>query len=188
MAVDPGQARTDVGSLLVRKADAQPLQSVYERDADAIFRFLYRYTHRREVAEDLTAEVFLKALRSLDRSREPASMRSWLFRVAWSTFADYWRGLRRHPTCSLDDVPSHEWPVADTEADGPGDEPAEEVRQILAHLPKRSREVLTRRYLLNQSVKETAAAMRLSEPNVKALTRRALAMARQWEALEAFAA
>jgi RNA polymerase sigma-70 factor (ECF subfamily) len=52
--------------------------------------------------------------------------------------------------------------------------PEERAQRILAQLPARYREVLTYRFLLNYSIKDTAAKMNLTEANVKVLQFRAL--------------
>ncbi len=73
-------------------------------DADALYRayvrplylFIYGKVGNREAAEDLTSEVFVKALTHLDSSREERSIVAWLYRVARNAVADYWRaGGRR---------------------------------------------------------------------------------------------
>ena len=52
--------------------------------------------------------------------------------------------------------------------------PEERAQRILALLPERYREVLTYRFLLNYSIRDTAAKMNLTEANVKVLQFRAL--------------
>jgi len=53
-------------------------------------------------------------------------------------------------------------------------EPNERVKRILAALPEHFREVLTCRFLLNLSIRDTASRMGLTEANVKVLQHRAL--------------
>jgi RNA polymerase sigma-70 factor, ECF subfamily len=155
--------------------DANSLQTLYEQHLTAIYRFIYSKVGNREEAEDLTSQVFLKAVRGLDRSRDAASMLSWLFQVARTTVADHWRSFYQLPARSLDDLLDTGWegplqgaPVSNSSSSG------QRVQSILAQLPQRYREVLTYRFLLNYSVRETAARMGLSEANVKVLQFRAL--------------
>jgi RNA polymerase sigma-70 factor (ECF subfamily) len=63
----------------------------------------------------------------------------------------------------------------------PAPAPDERVESILDRLPPRYRDVLTYRFLLNYSIKETAEQMRLSEANVKVLQFRALKKAGELE-------
>ena len=149
------------------------LRSLYEETLPAIYRFIYGKVGNREEAEDLTSQVYLKALNGLDQSRDAISAQAWLFQVARTTIADYWRAFYRLRSSSLDDLLAAGWdssPAAPTEA-GDAEERAE---RVLARLPERYRDVLTLRFLLNLSLKETAARMNLSEANVKVLQFRAL--------------
>lgn len=163
--------------------DAHNLQALYEQHLPAIYRFIYSKVGNREEAEDLTSQVFLKAVRGLDGGRDPLSVQSWLFQVARTTVADHWRAFYQLPARSLDDLLDAGWegPLA---ANGytPPAPPDERVGHILARLSPRYRDVLTYRFLLSYSVKETAARMNLSEANVKVLQFRALKKASQIEA------
>ena len=129
----------------------------------------------REEAEDLTSQIFLKALRYLDPDRNAHSARSWLFRIAHTTIADYWRTYYRAPTSSLDVRLEVGWEGLTEEVIvRTNDLAAERVRNLLQALPERYREVLSCRFLLNLSIRETAATMGVSEANVKTLQFRAI--------------
>src|SRR5215475_12019055 len=78
------------------------LQNLYQEHLGPIYRYIYSKVGNREEAEDLTSQVFLKAVRSLDRERSHASMRQWLFQVARTTIADYWRAWYGLPSSSLE--------------------------------------------------------------------------------------
>ena len=163
--------------------DAQRIRVIYEAHFSAVYRFIYSKVGNREEAEDLTSQVFIKALRGLDDSRDAASVQAWLFQVARTTIADSWRVYYRLPERSLDALLAAGWDSATptTHPDGADQQGVEQrARQILAQLPARYREVLTCRFLLNYSLKETAARMGLSEANVKVLQFRALKKAAQF--------
>ncbi|HZC07837.1 MAG TPA: sigma-70 family RNA polymerase sigma factor [Ktedonobacterales bacterium] len=151
------------------------LRALYEATLPSVYRYIYSKVGNREEAEDLTSQVYLKALRGLDEARDPNAAQAWLFQVARTTIADYWRVFYRLRSSSLDDLLAAGWdsPTASGElaADhGSGDR----AQHILSQLPERYREVLTYRFLMNCSLKETAARMNLTEANVKVLQFRAL--------------
>ena len=164
--------------------DAGDFQTFYQENLGLIYRFVSSKVENRQEAEDLTSQVFLKVVRGLDLKRDPCSMRTWLFRVARTTLADYWRIHYRGTTSSLDDLLEAGW-------EGPVGEGAalvknsatELVQDILQALPERDREVLTSRFLLNLSVRETAVRMGLTEANTKVLQYRALKRAAGLEGL-----
>ena len=113
-------------------AGDQILQDAYHRNVDGVYRFIYSRVGNREDAEDLTSQVFLKAVYNLDGAREEASIRSWLFHLARTTVADYWRLYYRGPTIPLQLLP-FEAPV---DRDDPGPHPAEAtVAKLLRELP-----------------------------------------------------
>lgn len=156
---------------------AVAFRACYEANIGPIYRFVYSKVGNREEAEDLTAQVFTKALHGIDWTRGADDARHWLFHVARTVLADHWRRVYRLPTTSLDDLLAGGWEVAETDTSTtPADEltPRAAVAELLARLPQNYREVLRCRFLLNLSIKETATHLHLSEANVKVLQFRAL--------------
>ena len=153
----------------------QEFQAFYEDNLVSVYRFVFKSLRNREEAEDLTSQIFLKALRFLDPERSAHRARSWLFQIAHTTIADYWRTYYRAPTSSLDVRLEAGWEGLTEEVIvGTNDLAAERVRNLLQALPERYREVLRCRFLLNLSIRETAATMGVSEANVKILQFRAI--------------
>ena len=153
----------------------QEFQAFYKENLVSVYRFVFKSLRNREEAEDLTSQIFLKALRYLDPEHSTRSARSWLFKIAHTTIADYWRTHYRALSTSLEVRLEVGW-------EGPTDEvilvtnerAAERVSNLLQALPERYREVLSCRFLLNLSIRETAATMGVSEANVKILQFRAI--------------
>jgi RNA polymerase sigma-70 factor (ECF subfamily) len=89
---------------VVRRAQDRPeaFAPLYERYVDAVFAYCHRRTSDRELAADLTHQVFAKVLAALPRfSRQHAgSFRSWLFSIAHNTVIDAYRTQRQ--VASLD--------------------------------------------------------------------------------------
>ena len=153
----------------------QEFQSFYQENLGLIYRYIYSKVGNREEAEDLTSQIFIKAVRSVDLERGPHSMQKWLFQVARTTIADYWRSYYRISVSSLEELLDAGWegPVEEDAVDT-STTPMERVQRILQALPEHYREVLTCRFLLNLSIKETALRLGLTESNVKVLQFRAL--------------
>ena len=147
-----------------------------------IYRYVYSKVGNREEAEDLTAQIFMKAVRGVDTERESQHMQRWLFQVARTTIADYWRQYYRATVSSLEELLDAGWEGPVEEEELPGSVvPAEKVKLLLRLLSEPQREVLTCRFLLNLSIKETAARMNISEANVKVMQFRALKRAAELE-------
>ena len=153
----------------------QEFQAFYKENLVSVYRFVFKSLRNREEAEDLTSQIFLKALRYLDPEHSTRSARSWLFKIAHTTIADYWRTHYRALISSLDVRLEVGWEgPADEVILGTNERAAERVSNLLQALPERYREVLSCRFLLNLSIRETAATMGVSEANVKILQFRAI--------------
>ncbi|MBV8084415.1 MAG: sigma-70 family RNA polymerase sigma factor [Chloroflexi bacterium] len=151
---------------------ADDFTAVYEAHAGRIYGFVYSQVGNREEAEDLTSQVFLKVYNSLNRFEGRGSLEGWLFQIARVTVNDHWRERYRLPAVPLPDGLD----VVDTEVPPDFNRADREarVRRILELLPPNYRMVLEHRFLKRASVKETAAALQLTETNVKVLQFRAL--------------
>lgn len=165
--------------------DGQTFLTFYQENLGPIYRYVYSKVGNREEAEDLTSQIFIKAVRSIERERNPQSIRNWLFQVARTTIADYWRAFYRTTTSSLDALLETGWEIStEEEIFATGIRTAEHVQCILQALPERYQEVLTCRYLLNLSIRETAIKMGLTEGNIKTLQYRALKRAAALECVD----
>jgi len=151
-------------------------EQVYGEHVVGIYRFVYARVGNRPDAEDLTAQVFVRAVEQLDTTRERGQIAAWLYRVAQNAIADYWRAFYRLPVVGVDHV-APGWEPAD---DGvprdtvPDERASVRVQTLLGGLPDRYRRVLELRFLQRLSVAETAQAMGISNGNAKVLQYRAL--------------
>ena len=162
--------------------DVEEFQKFYSEKFESIYRYVYSKVGNREEAEDLTSEIFLKAARRIDQQRSPQSMHYWLFLIARTTLADYWRAYYREPKASLDELLEAGWEgPAEDEPTAMNSIPALRAQRLLQALPQRYREVLTCRFLLNLSIKATALRMGVTVANVKVLQFRALKRAADLE-------
>jgi RNA polymerase sigma-70 factor (ECF subfamily) len=162
--------------------DGEEFQKFYAEKFEPIYRYVYSKVGNREEAEDLTSEIFLKAARSIDQQRSPQSVEYWLYLIARTTLADYWRAYYRKPKASLDELLEAGWEgPAEDEPTAMNSIPAQRVQRLLQALPEKYREVLICRFLLNLSIKASALRMGVTEANVKVLQFRALKRAADLE-------
>ena len=169
--------------------EAVPASSDLPPDFEAWFRdyreSVYRYVRfrvpTREVAEDVTSEVFLKALRALRRyDPRRSAPRTWLLRIARNAVTDYLRRLRRRGSLhiSLDRVP-------DLVSRGPSQEERllreERLRRLFnaaATLRPADQEILSLRYGAGLRNAEIAEALKITSNAVAVRIHRALARLR----------
>ncbi len=156
-------------------------EAIYAENITPVYAFIYSKIGHKETAQDLTADVFVKALALVDHTQSRASIRSWLFHIARTTIADYWRATLRTRVIPLDEMRERLRAPDETEADEEIPEPETLVTRAMAvldRLPANYRAVLNLRFLRGYSLRETATALGISEGNVKVVQHRAIRKAR----------
>jgi RNA polymerase sigma-70 factor (ECF subfamily) len=143
---------------------------------------VYRYVRfrlaTREAAEDVTSEVFMKALRALDRyDPTRASPRTWLLRIARNAVTDHLRSLRRRSSLhvSLDRVPDLVADVPTQEERVLREERIEMILNANRSLRPADQEILSLRYGAGFNNQEIAEALGISGNAVAVRVHRALA-------------
>ena len=104
--VGPGAAPEERSG--VRPALPQAFEHWYHDHRASVYRYVRFRVATREAAEDVTSDVFMKALRSFERYDPTlASPRTWLLRIARNAVTDHLRALRRRGSLhvTLDRVP-----------------------------------------------------------------------------------
>lgn len=155
-------------------------EAVYRDNVDRVYRLMFTKVGNRADAEDLTAEVFLAALRPLRVSATVPEVRAYLSATARTVLAGYWRRtLGREITTISESVASFVAEIGVPSEEPTGAEAAGRAAQILAALPEQYRHILRLRFLEGYSVREAAAALGVSVGNAKVLQHRALRRAAQ---------
>lgn len=168
--------------LAFQKGDPQAFEQLMTKYYTRILNFIYRYVGRREVAEDLTQEVFIRVYNSAHRYRAAAKVQTWLYVIAKNISLNELRRTKR-PTYSLDaPLDTGEGEVGtqmqDERAQAPDEaalrkERADHVQAAIQALPENQRmAVLLRRYE-QMSYEDIAAAMKTTPKAVKSLLNRA---------------
>ncbi len=163
--------------------DALALQVVYERYLPSVWRFVYSQL-RGDVhaAEDVTAETFLAAIRSLgDLQPDKTLLSGWLIGIARHKLADF-----RRKAVRTDRVLRAAQAAVEVEADGVmrllADETRAEVAAIMDRLRDEERIVLEWKYLDDLAVRDIAARLGRSDKAVEGLLFRARQHFREeWE-------
>lgn len=160
--------------------DAQAWGLIYERFSGPLFGFFLHQVRDREVAEDLTAGVFLEALQSRTRFYGDASaLRSWLFRIARNNLIDHWRRSQRVRSESFHDIEEAQLSRA-VVAEDPEDTAIvsldrQRLRAGIDSLSADQQEVVLLRLAGDLTSAEIAAIVGKSVGAVKALQHRAIA-------------
>ena len=146
-------------------------EHVYRDNVDRVYRLMFAKVGNRPDAEDLTAEVFLAALRPLRVSASAPEVRAYLVTTARTVLAGYWRRTLGREITTLNDDEDLEPATVDSAASA---DAAGRAAAILAELPEPYRRILQLRFLESCSVREAAAALGVSVAYAKVLQHRAL--------------
>jgi len=160
--------------------DADAFAQLHTRYYDTVFRFVYhRVLRNRAVAEDLTAEVFLRGLRRIGTvTWQGRDIGAWFVTIARNLVADHFKSgrYRLELLTRLDDPDAEGEPDEDL---GPAElaerqHVAQVVRAAVETLSAEQRMVVQLRYFDQLSTEETARLMGKQEGAIKAMLYRAL--------------
>jgi RNA polymerase sigma factor (sigma-70 family) len=173
-SVETSRSRPNGGLQPVTGAAYPDWEAVYRDNVTWVYRLMYAKVGNQPDAEDLTAEVFMTALRPLRVSASVPEVRKYLRLTARTVLASYWADRMGREVTSIEgevtEASEPEMPV--------GDAP-DRVRRLLDRLPDNYRRILELRFLQAFSVREAANQMGVSVANAKVLQYRALRMAAQ---------
>ncbi len=159
----------------IRDGDAEALRAIVERYQDRIFSLIYGIVRDRHEVEDVAQEVFLKVYTRIQAFDERSKFYTWLYRVAANAAKDHVKKRSRRPAVALEE---------DEVLPAAGDNPVQHaaaaetrrlVREAIAALPLRYREVLTLRELQGLSYSEIAGVLQISIGTVESRLHRARA-------------
>lgn len=151
------------------KGEGEAFAQLYGEHFDKIYRYVYFKVGSQAEAEDLTQDVFVKALEAIGSySQRNLPFASWLLRIAHNRVIDYLRKQGRTEKVALDDdetLVSESNPALTAERQV-------EIEELLANVKKLSpaqREVILLRFSAGLSTVEVAKALGKSTGTVKAL-------------------
>ncbi len=147
--------------------DPSRFAELYEQNFERVYAFVMRRVRDRGEAEDVTADVFHRALANIGTYQwQGTPFAAWLLRIAANAIADRWRRLAKEPI-----------PTADEFLDSAIEDDTERrtmLTQLLHELPADQGLVVVRRFIDQRSIKEIAAELGRSEGAIKQLQFRAL--------------
>jgi RNA polymerase sigma-70 factor (ECF subfamily) len=148
--------------LRAQRYEPEALAEAFDRNFDGIYSFVFAAAGDHAQAEELTGQVFVKALDELPRYRDPGpGMTAFLYRLAQSVSGDYLRRTFRGSTT-----------VA--EPDGSEPERIRAARQAMSELPDEQLKVIMLRFLAGMDAEEIAHITGFSIARVQSLQQRAL--------------
>jgi len=157
-----------------QRGDHDAFASLYRAHVQVIYRYIAYRVNDAQLAEDLTADVFTKALQSIGRYEDQGKpFVAWLYRIARARVIDHYRRTDRRPAET--DVEEEPLPI-DPDMDAPmiRRQAARLLRTAIAELTDDQQQVIILRFVEGHRI-ETVARLMGKQPNaIKALQHRAL--------------
>jgi RNA polymerase sigma-70 factor, ECF subfamily len=149
--------------------DPAKFAALYERHFERVYAFVVRRVRDRAAAEDVTADVFHKALAALPAFQvREAPFAAWLLRIAANAVVD--RSKRAAREISVAD----DQPEPSVAPDVDAMDRRADLFRFVNELPGDQRRVLIERFIEQRSIREIAARLNRTEGAVKQLQFRAL--------------
>jgi RNA polymerase sigma-70 factor, ECF subfamily len=171
----PSPEACDEQALLeAAQRDPGKFDALYELHFERVYAFVVGRVHDRTMAEDLTADVFHKALAGLPKYEwRGAPFAAWLFRIAANAIIDQHKREQRGFADS--EISSANEPPADAmEMDLQVVEYRTRLFQLVGRLPEAQRLVIRQRFIEQRSIREIAQQLGKTPGAVKQLQFRAL--------------
>ncbi len=176
----PAEGDVAVTLALVHRAqegDAEAFGELYDRYVDLVYRYVYYRVGSAQLAEDLTSETFLRALRRLSSfTWQGRDVGAWFVTIARNLIADHYKSSRYKLEMTTDDVAESGAPLTQ---EGPENAVLEAMQnkvllEAVKKLNPEQQECIVLRFLQGLSVAETAQAMGKNDGAIKALQYRAI--------------
>lgn len=146
-------------------------QQYYREFLPKIYRFVFfRVGGKREEAEDLISEIFIKALDNFDSFDEAKSFSPWIYQIAKNHLINHYRVAGRTVPMAED----FDAPDKDSVARVSAFESRDDLLKILSKLPPEKQRVLELKYINGFSYKEIAEMLGEKELNLRVMVSRAI--------------
>lgn len=161
----PGGPENQSGDRTRSRREA--FEAMYDTYMPKVYRYVSYRTGNASIAEDITSDVFEKALKHFDSyQQEKASQSTWLMTIARNTITDHFRREGRVQVVREEDAPEE---VSQEPEVGEQVERLEEVRQLklcLAGLPQLDQDIISLKFGAGMNNREIARTLKVSESNV----------------------
>lgn len=176
--MDPKTSESiDEDALQMRAAQKDPaaFEALYRKWLSPVYRYFYFRLGSIRDAEDLTAQVFLKAYQDLPRYRSRGAFSAWLFTIAHARLVDHYRRNGRRA--------AHEIPIEKLEIPAGTADPGTQAEQhsqidalfgLLKGLSEKEQDLLRLRFMAELSYKEIGQVLHCKADTARKTTARLL--------------
>lgn len=172
---------------LATQGDREAFGELYERYVSRVYRHVYYISGDCAVAEDVTAQTFLRALEAIHRFQDRGvPFVAWLLRIAHNLSLNYKKRLQNGARLALPESLEAEGRLYSPEASLDAKADGESVWEAVRQLPHDQRSVIVMRFVDGLGYEEVAPLLGKGIGSVRVIQHRALvALRRQLAETEA---
>lgn len=179
-AVTPvGQDEDAALAIRASRGETAAFGLLYDRHVAAIYRYVYYRVRDDAEAEDITSDVFMRALKAMPRYEPRQAFLAWLYRIARNAVID--RARKGNRQVSFEDALEHPGvdKIVEPDAEILAHSDSAVLRDALAKLTPLQQEVVVLRFLEGYSTEEIAGIVGKREGTVRGIQFRAIGALRQ---------
>jgi len=168
--------------LEIQEAQKNPakFRGLYNRHFKSVYDYIFRRTGEKDLAGDLCAQVFLKALENLGNyTFKGVPFSSWLFRIASNEVAQHYRNTQKMRVVSVEDTDLQTLMTEIEENHEEKEKDRLKLMETLKSLKPEDMQVILLRFFEKRSFKEVADILGITESNAKVRTYRIVQRLRQ---------
>jgi len=176
-------AEREEDAVLARRAgsgEAEAFGVLYDRYVDAVYRYVFYRVRNEAEAEDVTSDVFMRALRAIPKYEPRQAFLAWLYRIARNAVIDRSRRQAARQQVSFEDALAH--PNADQvvnpDAGLLAGSDASVVRVAMQQLTPLQQEILVLRYVEGYDTKTISKLVGKRDGTIRGIEFRALSALR----------
>ena len=176
-------AEREEDAALARRAgsgEAEAFGILYDRYVDAVYRYVFYRVRNEAEAEDVTSDVFMRALRAIPKYEPRQAFLAWLYRIARNAVIDRGRRQASRQQVSFEDALAH--PNADQVVNPDSGllagSDASVVRVAMQQLTPLQQEILVLRYVEGYDTKTISKLVGKRDGTIRGIEFRALSALR----------
>jgi RNA polymerase sigma factor (sigma-70 family) len=155
--------KTRTGQVNTREMFAR----LYDENMSKVYRYIYYKVNNRQLAEDLTSEVFEKALVNFSKyNSEKAAFSTWIFTIARNTVIDHYRAQPKVHMVNIEDAAATPSKDPGPEEKAESSEEKQLLHQCIAKLPENEQEIVRLKFTMEMTNRDIAKVLGLTESNV----------------------
>jgi RNA polymerase sigma-70 factor (ECF subfamily) len=148
------------------KANPAKFEALYNRYYEQIFRYIFQRMDDKEMAFDVTSQVFLKAMLNLKKYEyRGVPFASWLYRIAKSEVYQSFKNNKANRSVNVESL--HVYDMMDEMEENPLEEYHDQLIELIGDLPEEELQIIEMRYFEKRPFREIGEILNITENNAK---------------------